>query len=117
MSILIKDMEMPKSCSECGQFRWDIFLQSDVCRIAEAIGYDGIFQSEDEGIYNRPNWCPIIEVPKHGRLIDADTLEEHDGWLRDSMYFAQESSHTHIQFIYANDIINAPTIIPAEEET
>lgn len=55
----------------------------------------------------------VPSVP-HGRLIDADALEEHDGWLRNSMYFAQESGHTHIQFVYANDIIQAPTVIPAE---
>ena len=55
------------------------------------------------------------ELPAHGRLIDADALKVQDGWLRDSKYFSQNSSHTHITFVYSNDICNAPTIIPAEE--
>lgn len=62
MSVLIKDMEMPKSCTECGQFRWSNILQSDVCRIAEAIGDSGRFHSENEGIENRPSWCPLVSV-------------------------------------------------------
>lgn len=27
--------------------------------------------------------CPLIEVPKHGRLIDADALKIEDWWLVD----------------------------------
>lgn len=74
MSILIKGMKMPTSCSDCGQFRWSNFLQSDVCRIAEAIGGNGLFKFEEEGIAKRPSWCPLVEVPPHGRLIDADDV-------------------------------------------
>lgn len=54
---------MPQNCSECGQFRWDISLQSEVCRIAEALGNGGIFQSKNEGIDSRPSWCPLVEAP------------------------------------------------------
>lgn len=57
-----------------------------------------------------------VPVPPHGRLIDADALKVQDGWLRDSKYFAQESSHTHITFVYSNDIYNAPTVIPADKD-
>lgn len=79
MSVLIKGMKMPESCSECGQFRWNNFLQNDVCRIAEAIGDSGIFRSENEGIENRPSWCPLVSVPPHWRLIDVDKEEEIEG--------------------------------------
>ena len=24
---------------------------------------------------DRPSWCPLIELPPHGRLIDADAFE------------------------------------------
>jgi hypothetical protein len=24
----------------------------------------------------RPDWCPLIELPPHGRMIDADKLKE-----------------------------------------
>ena len=28
----------------------------------------------------RPTWCPLIELPPHGDLIDRDALMK-DGWL------------------------------------
>ena len=46
MSILIKGMEMPKNCSECPLV---------VCLSVESD-------------------CPLVPVPPHGRLIDADAL-------------------------------------------
>ena len=103
MSVLVEGMEMPKTCCAC------FCARGNECGITR---YEPTFAEwYEDGVKD----CPLIPVPPHGRLIDADALEEHDGWLRDSMYFAQESSHTHIQFIYANDIINAPTVIEAEE--
>lgn len=73
--IVIRGMKMPKNCSDCGQCRWSNFLQCSVCRIAEAIGQYGIFKSEDEGLVNRPFWCPLFPLPEgHGRCIDADAL-------------------------------------------
>ena len=62
--ILIKNMEMPKSCAECpmqyvGEERTACFLMN--C-------YNKIF------IEKRPSWCPLVELPPHGRLTDADAL-------------------------------------------
>lgn len=54
MSVLIKDMEMPTSCCDC-------FLRKDCNEI--------IIWSK-----RRPKKCPLVEVPSHGRLIDADRL-------------------------------------------
>ena len=103
MGVMIKGMEMPKTCSDCGQFRWSNFLQSDVCRIAEAIGGDGLFKFEDEGIANRPSWCPLTEIPSHGRLIDADALARA----------VNDFPYGYRGMILA-EIAVAPTIIPAE---
>ena len=99
MSILIKGMDMPKSCSDCGQFRWSKFLQSDVCRIEEVIGGDGLFKFEDEGIAKRPPWCPLVGIPPHGRLIDADALIQNKDVNSYDAVFA---------------VAKAPTIIEAE---
>lgn len=53
MSVLIKGMKKPKSCDECPLA--DSYMACD----AQSIN------------------CPIIEVPTpHGRLIDADALEQ-----------------------------------------
>ena len=102
MSVLIKGMKMPTSCPEC-------MMANEIVKCCLT------GKTYNWGLTERPSDCPLIELPPHGRLIDADALEEHDGWLRDSMYFARESGHTHIQFIYAHDIINAPTVIEAED--
>lgn len=53
---------------------------------------------------------PLVEVPKHGRLIDADALPINTGWLEVS-----ESTHDHITFVYAKDIYSAKTIIEAND--
>lgn len=52
MSVLIKGMEMPNNCGACP-------LRLAWCR---------------ERIYmvTRPERCPLVPVPPHGRLIDAD---------------------------------------------
>lgn len=99
MTILIKGMEMPKSCWHCEFCRdgLDEYAQHyDYCVALDM----NILISQTERHEN----CPLIEVPPHGRLIDADALatvshcDDHD-----------------VCVIDLDDIINAPTIIPAEE--
>ncbi len=92
MSILIKGMEMPESCNKCP------LSVNGYCRI---IGYPN-----GDAISKRykPLWCPLAEVPMHGRLIDADALMEHIGRERlDSRERIAQMVNT------------APTIIEAEE--
>lgn len=50
--------------------------------------------------------CPLVEVPKHGRLIDADALIA-DIRANSESYFADDFAHEWVDV--------APTIIPAEE--
>ena len=59
MSILIKGMEMPKSCLSCP-------LQGGTadCRLTQ--------KTYNWGLPERPSDCPLVPVPPHGRLIDAD---------------------------------------------
>lgn len=76
MSVLIKDMEMPTSCTECPCCRHDNWNGETAhqCNVSFIT-----FGAEDENwIYNtRPNWCPLIEIPtSHGRLIDAESVYE-----------------------------------------
>ena len=68
MSVIIKGMEMPKSCFDCRLFNdpWCMAKNKDQWRTA----------------YNRPprgkkqKDCPLISVPPHEHLIDADAFEE-----------------------------------------
>lgn len=91
MSILIKGMEMPKNCNKCPM------TVDGYCRI---IGYPN---GDALNKRYKPLWCPLVEVPKHGRLIDADALTGKaymDGKL---------------MCVEMDDIEDAPTIIEAEE--
>ena len=64
MSVLIKGMEMPKSCEKCP------------CKTADAFGGLGCqttgYIPLRKANQDRPDWCPLVEIPPHGRLIDAD---------------------------------------------
>ena len=114
MSILIKDMEMPKDCVSCRwHARWGCEITHLVTNVAQR--------------------CPLVEIPTpHGRLIDADALyeqtaeweakalaqvEKHDprvenetrGWAHWSVVLVERTAFKH-------DLMDAPTIIEAEEE-
>ena len=67
MSVLVKGMEMPDRCANCpfmdGEDSW--------CTAIPFKALDGAYKY---GIKDKPNWCPLIPLPPHGRLIDADAL-------------------------------------------
>lgn len=89
MSILIRGMEMPKSCAECP-------VNMNICKR----GYKYLLAHME--LYDqRADDCPITTVPPHGRLIDADALVRDNGIKEIPEYYEV--------------VCNAPTIIPAEE--
>lgn len=109
MGVYIPNMEMPKNCDEC---RIMTYEDTNCISVHELFcGCPIVFRAHPQHEERRPDYCPLIEVPKHGRLIDADALKVDDGWLDN-----RDGTQTHIQFVYANGIINAPTIIEAEGE-
>ena len=62
MSILIKGMEMPRTCNDCG------LRDSFDCWITDSY-IEARFSKRNED-------CPLVEIPTpHGRLIDADEIE------------------------------------------
>lgn len=71
MSILIKGMEMSKSCEDCDLCTFDGYCM--------ATGGDSLWDALPEGAeYFPTGWkyegCPVIEVPApHGDLIDIDS--------------------------------------------
>lgn len=66
MSVLIKGMDIPKSCLEC--------MTSGLRTAIACAEWTEISAGERE-IY-RSLSCPFVELPeKHGRLIDADELK------------------------------------------
>lgn len=59
MSVLIKGVDMPQNCAECDD---SMLLMAIDCPYFKKNG--------------RHENCPLAEVPKHGRLIDATIVEE-----------------------------------------
>lgn len=70
MSVIVKDMEMPKCCYNC-EFYWEkdvLFEPMHLCEIKQEY-------IDNADIHSIPHDCPLTELPeKHGRLIDADAL-------------------------------------------
>lgn len=101
--IYIKGMEMPKSCAfcrfagSCGVHNAEEWPDIESIVFNDVIGIDGVRDPD----------CPLIPVPDHGRLIDANKLfkeMEHEYWFDNADWDKAEDL-----------VIAAPTIIPAEE--
>ena len=60
--VYIKGMEMPMNCEECSIKSWD--GEDYVCPFSGVVTLS----------IGRQDSCPLIPVPDHGRLIDADKL-------------------------------------------
>ena len=102
MSIIIKGMEMPKNCWLCPlSVLYEKPREMLRCKI-----------SKEEVLRNKiDSNCPLIKLPPHGRLIDADALGIS---YCNPAVFIDENYGT--GWNHAIDAItNAPTIL--EEET
>ena len=93
--IYIPGMEMPTSCEKCPCRTSDAFGGLG-CR---ATGYIPLRKANED----RPGFCPLISVPAHGRLIDADAVAE---CFWDGQCYFTDAIKRKLQ--------NAPTIIPAD---
>lgn len=91
MSVIVKGMKMPKTCYDC------IFYGGLEC------GLTGF------GADRKSRHCPLVELPPHGRLIDADVAlrSEQPPNCSDELW---------AETTLARCINTAPTIIEAEEE-
>jgi len=111
MSILIQGMAMPNRCFEC------IFLTT-VPNFFCLAGKRDLCAEHGINI-SRPNWCPLIEVPPHGRLIDADELKKKVlTWLPSDPCGQEEKEfpfETDICVSMLMEIEEAESIIEAED--
>ena len=97
MSVLIKGMEMPRSCDECELCTCYVREDGTEENYRCVITFYPIHEFDE-----RHEYCPLVEIPPHGRLVDADALEAQC----DDPYWC----------VWLTDIKDAPTIIEAEEE-
>ena len=101
MGVYIKGMEMPGSCWRCVLSQlYEKPREMLVCKIT----HEEVLRHKVDGN------CPLIPIPLHGRLIDADAL------MHDTNQFIQKTMVFGGQYVYSEEAIkNAPTIIEAEE--
>ena len=103
MSILVNGMEMPKNCYQCRmvdycQYLWKPYDLDDYSDLQDMI----------EGGFTRADNCPLVEVPPHGRLIDADEFYEA---------LTMDDRVSIIEAIHVKSILSeVTTVIPASEE-
>lgn len=114
MSVLIKGMEMPTSCSVCPMLEGD--RMDGLCHAASKWLDDDehwtwYVYSEGDIDNSKPCNCPLISVPPHGRLIDADALNYNMLYKEDWI----AGTGVEAPAIWKKDVESAPTIIPAEE--
>ena len=83
--VYIKGMEMPTCCWACACYHHKVddgYYDYDVCQASGTVfndGYASVTGHKDriDPFKARLKNCPLIPVPDHGRLIDADALAEH----------------------------------------
>ena len=105
--IYIPGMNLPKDCPMCPMSHWNAGGSFSGCEIVAGKKY----AMDDEDYRNsneRPDWCPIIEIPPHGRLIEADAL------IVDLMDRGVEGVQTDDLHEVQQTIMDADTIIPAD---
>lgn len=74
MSVIVKGMKMPDSCINC-PFSVSVNFGLVCCPTSTTIPDSKLFNDVGEPL-DRQCYCPLIELPPHGRLIDADALNE-----------------------------------------
>ena len=104
MSVLIRGMEMPKFCNEC-HFDNDY----GVCGLNNDIicTYEPVTRAAD---------CPLVPIPPHGDLIDQHRLIDVGIHLKRTVKDRSDLDAAAGVEALLYYVIEAPTVIPAEEE-
>lgn len=102
MSVYIRGMAAPQSCNDCPV--------SGILCCPLMPGVPSMVAEYDSAIKeNRLHSnCPLLPVPEHGRLIDANAL---------TYVMGMDERFSVLEAMYLMGVIaNAPTIIPADKE-
>ena len=118
MGVYIKNMEMPTNCGECLLAKLSPTGESLTCN----------YMLSRVSWKERPFDCPLVPIPKHGRLIDADALTETTNgiWDCNDLYFQPNDKicdpndcrgckWRETMDCFRRMVKHTPTIIPADE--
>ena len=109
MSVLIRGIEMPTSCYACDfsyQATDSVGGVHTICSALQKVILPLLLDRQED--------CPLVEVPPHGRLIDADALEK---LFDDRMKNINDDLSIWEGSMVTSALSFAPTIIPAEDGT
>ena len=109
--LLIKCMKIPETCKLCPLSEFDARNYVIACK---ASGY--LIDYQLAKTTRPPMICPLVEVPPHGRLVDADEMYEEfvlEG-QRSTRYKLGEVWELNGKEI-RRAIYRLPTVIPATE--
>ena len=109
--LYIPGAKVPASCNKC----YDIGLAHRLRDLGGHCPRMDLHYSPDEQSFknDRRADCPLVDVPPHGRLIDADALYSH---IKDEQRKCNDPYDGWSECQIALGFLNtAPTIIPAEE--
>lgn len=110
MSFIVP-MEKPKRCGLCPCFHAEHPMH---CQAVKAHKDKRIIAPYGAPI---PDWCPLIELPSHGRLIDADEPMTKISTMMQEPDYQHEGENWMVGLIMARDALDeAPTVIEAEGE-
>lgn len=74
MSVIVKGLRMPDNCDVCRFGDWSNLHQTACCKLKDYEPCFTAFSREFET--QRSTICPLVDLGKHGDLIDADELAE-----------------------------------------
>lgn len=104
MSIIIKGMKMPTNCKTCPFVREEFYNRSDnlFCTVTEKLIDDQEHCVDSD--------CPLVEIPPHGRLIDADKARKDE-----KVFWDLDTTHRRYEDTVGEIFDRQPTVIEAEE--
>ena len=100
--IVIRNMEMPKECFKNVKQYCLKFYSCSIVKQYLDIKND---TSQVDIYHKRLDGCPLVELPPHGRLIDADKLKKKMG--------ERFSTGSEVGYMWLVD--DAPTILEASK--
>ena len=110
MSIIIRGMTMPTECRVCSFLEFYNHTGETWCKAGNGILASGFKPIPFE---RRPDWCPLVDLGKHGDLIDRD--EVRDSVFHHLSIKGEENLLPAEKSVFGN-IIKAKAVIEAEGE-
>ena len=108
--LYIPGAKVPASCNKC----YDIGLAHRLRDLGGHCPRMDLHYSPDEQSFknDRRADCPLVDVPAHGRLIDADAAIEHLEFTMKHCAIEGHTAQRYMEMIVELSI--SPTVIPAD---